>query len=546
MGFRMKVLRSHKTPLTRQIQEGVEINNSTANIIMNSKGEWNGSRIPRVVIEVGEKLQEEIEDTETGTRRWTDSKIKKSYKRERGEKEKKRRGETGEIEETELRPPVKKRRKSGPGGTEHTERVISGCGTTQNGSKLSGKAKLTQFPRCDLAQRQTECGNSDPGDSKDEYYGQEGGPAQSKQAKDKCVTEENEPQMSECGQTELKHVTDEPRNKCATGKKNEEQISECGQAEPEYEHRDKTFRLKNDSQSDYNQPKQAGAKLSNTKAQMTAKTRPKNGPDKYQKQSQAIKNWLVHRQTKVETECEPDPLSRTSTECGVELTCTLQNDALYQAVETYEICNTIVVEIVREVLGARKNKLGLGGTQFETEQSRGKKIKEKKRKFEDQPSIQKEKRRKTDFIEGGGISREENNKMGLCKEKFKTERDRMKFWLRKENGNQPNNVKRRNSSAKTPEIKRIKFKKKNEPILKGNTTKRGKLGEKVGSITKFFETLQKEQNTASGGWRGGGNTRAGGGVGYSASGKVEHLSLDRGLRDYSGCADKDIDGPSEI
>ena len=55
----MKVLRSHRAPLSRQIQEGVEIENSTAKIVMNSKGEWNGSRIPRVVVEVGEKLHEE-------------------------------------------------------------------------------------------------------------------------------------------------------------------------------------------------------------------------------------------------------------------------------------------------------------------------------------------------------------------------------------------------------------------------------------------------------------------------------------------------------
>ena len=46
--FRMKMMRSHLTPLTRQIQEGVEIENSKADIIMNSKGEWNGSRIPRI------------------------------------------------------------------------------------------------------------------------------------------------------------------------------------------------------------------------------------------------------------------------------------------------------------------------------------------------------------------------------------------------------------------------------------------------------------------------------------------------------------------
>ena len=36
--FMMKVLRSHKSPLTRQIHESVEIDSSTANIVMNSKG----------------------------------------------------------------------------------------------------------------------------------------------------------------------------------------------------------------------------------------------------------------------------------------------------------------------------------------------------------------------------------------------------------------------------------------------------------------------------------------------------------------------------
>ena len=48
--FKMKVVRGHKTPLTRQIQESVEIQYSTADMVLNSKGEWNGSRIPRVVI----------------------------------------------------------------------------------------------------------------------------------------------------------------------------------------------------------------------------------------------------------------------------------------------------------------------------------------------------------------------------------------------------------------------------------------------------------------------------------------------------------------
>ena len=59
VNFSMKVTRGHKTPLTRQIQESVEIENSTANILMNSKCEYNGSRIPRVVIEVGSRVETE-------------------------------------------------------------------------------------------------------------------------------------------------------------------------------------------------------------------------------------------------------------------------------------------------------------------------------------------------------------------------------------------------------------------------------------------------------------------------------------------------------
>ena len=57
--FSMKVTGSHRTPLTRQIQESVKIENSTANILMNSKSEYNGSRIPRVVIEVGSRVETE-------------------------------------------------------------------------------------------------------------------------------------------------------------------------------------------------------------------------------------------------------------------------------------------------------------------------------------------------------------------------------------------------------------------------------------------------------------------------------------------------------
>ena len=54
--YYMKILRRHKTAMSRQISESVLIELSSADIIMNSKGEWNGSRIPRVILEVGNSV----------------------------------------------------------------------------------------------------------------------------------------------------------------------------------------------------------------------------------------------------------------------------------------------------------------------------------------------------------------------------------------------------------------------------------------------------------------------------------------------------------
>ena len=47
---------SFRKPLQRQIREGVELEMSDAKHILNSKAEWNHSRIPRIVIETGEEL----------------------------------------------------------------------------------------------------------------------------------------------------------------------------------------------------------------------------------------------------------------------------------------------------------------------------------------------------------------------------------------------------------------------------------------------------------------------------------------------------------
>ena len=51
---------SNKSPLNRQFHEGVELECNTADIVMNSKTEWNNSKMPRIVIEVGEELEEDV------------------------------------------------------------------------------------------------------------------------------------------------------------------------------------------------------------------------------------------------------------------------------------------------------------------------------------------------------------------------------------------------------------------------------------------------------------------------------------------------------
>ena len=48
--------------MSRQIEEGVEILNSKADIIMNAKGEWNGSKLPRILIERGDSIETDEDD----------------------------------------------------------------------------------------------------------------------------------------------------------------------------------------------------------------------------------------------------------------------------------------------------------------------------------------------------------------------------------------------------------------------------------------------------------------------------------------------------
>ena len=55
----MKVMRSHSTALTRQIEESVALDKKKVHILMNSKGEWNSQRIPRIVVQVQGRDEEE-------------------------------------------------------------------------------------------------------------------------------------------------------------------------------------------------------------------------------------------------------------------------------------------------------------------------------------------------------------------------------------------------------------------------------------------------------------------------------------------------------
>ena len=71
--FRMEVMEKHRSALTRQVQEGVELEMNMADLIMNSKSEWNYSRIPRIFVELGEEIEV---DKESG--------MEKSRKKVRG------------------------------------------------------------------------------------------------------------------------------------------------------------------------------------------------------------------------------------------------------------------------------------------------------------------------------------------------------------------------------------------------------------------------------------------------------------------------------
>ena len=57
--YTMKVMRNHSTALTRQIEESVALDKKKVHVLMNSKGEWNSQKIPRIVVQVQGRDEEE-------------------------------------------------------------------------------------------------------------------------------------------------------------------------------------------------------------------------------------------------------------------------------------------------------------------------------------------------------------------------------------------------------------------------------------------------------------------------------------------------------
>ena len=57
-GFKVELLRTFQKPLERLVAESVEIETGNYDMVLNSKGEWGGSRLPRLTVEVGEHVHQ--------------------------------------------------------------------------------------------------------------------------------------------------------------------------------------------------------------------------------------------------------------------------------------------------------------------------------------------------------------------------------------------------------------------------------------------------------------------------------------------------------
>ena len=85
--YTMKVMRNHPTALTRQIEESVALDKKKVHVLMNSKGEWNSQRIPRIVVQVQGRDEEEEGERLPTVESWADPVRLKPKPKRRGAEE---------------------------------------------------------------------------------------------------------------------------------------------------------------------------------------------------------------------------------------------------------------------------------------------------------------------------------------------------------------------------------------------------------------------------------------------------------------------------
>ena len=539
VNFRMKVLRGHRSPLTRQVQEGVEIDCSKAGIVMNSKGEWNGSRLPRIRIEIGDDVVDEEEDV---------YEKKNNVEKKLGQWEIKNMSKRKRVEEESA--PISKRRK-------------------QEAEQECGPAKLKYEAR-----NKIECGPVKPQDET-----------------------RNE---QECGQAESETITQtstRKRPKCGPAKPNNNgkkegpilewlrraergnEKEECGLAEDRSELGKSECSVTSDLACD-------GTEYTKWESEFTS---PKDKNVIVPERGLAEKPSLLE----YEKDCSLPECSKTK--CGPACTIELglvpecgnhgQGDLTSSQKQGWvelQQCETqlgkdIAGEILEKCLEKTFDKLGLSKNVEREENRESFTTRGIKRKMKGQPSIRVRKRRRKMPQPGNGVTiakliikeliektmrevnREEKERKFVREvtekgKKFAEERNKMSEWL-KSKGKVQNSTKPGNTSkpkTKLEKIRKENFKKIKNNSPRGHNSKGGEMGEKVKKITEFLESFSSRQNlfknfvlpstaklvksgrnSATDGWRG--EVVPGWGVGVVQSGSTRTLSSSRlQLVDYSG------------
>ena len=309
--FAMKVLRSHKTPLTRQIHESVEIDNSQAKIIMNSKGEWNGSRIPRVVIEVGEEIQEDEDDPLTRTRR-----VKKTIKNPSSMKEGKwnieSRRKRKERDE-EINPKPKRRREVQQEG-EETEvegpnTSLSGCGIT--------------WPNMDVAK--VMCSDGSMTKKRQEKRGESKSKNRGESGCGKPVPIQGVAKERACNNTSTEEAESDRKG---TKSETEKVQIECGSTRPNMG----VAKIKNTRQT-----KREGQ--ASSKRKIGGGTTPSVKVQSVAKMKSNLRDWIFGKNNK-----NSDNKLRcgTTQQSTAQFNCMEDDKELCQAMESYEICDCLI------------------------------------------------------------------------------------------------------------------------------------------------------------------------------------------------------------